>query len=108
MKVAILGNGGFGTAMALTLARAGHTVALWGHDPAYTASIAATRRNPRYLDGVALPDGILVTADERAALRDAELVLVAVPTQHVRAVAARLAPVVPRTARLVSLAKGLE
>jgi glycerol-3-phosphate dehydrogenase (NAD(P)+) len=108
MKVAILGNGGFGTAMALTLARAGHAVALWGHDPAYTASIAATRRNPRYLDGVALPDGILVTADERAALRDAELVLVAVPTQHVRAVAARLAPVVPRSARLVSLAKGLE
>ncbi|MFN9703713.1 MAG: NAD(P)H-dependent glycerol-3-phosphate dehydrogenase [Planctomycetota bacterium] len=108
MKVAILGNGGFGTAMALPLARAGHAVALWGHDPAYTASIAATRRNPRYLDGVALPDGVLVTADERAALRDAELVLVAVPTQHVRAVAARLAPVVPRTARLVSLAKGLE
>jgi len=49
VKFAVLGNGGFGTAMALTLARAGHAVALWGHDAAYTATIAATRRNPRYL-----------------------------------------------------------
>ena len=108
MKVAILGNGGFGTAMALTLARAGHDVALWGHDPAYTAQIAASRRNPRYLDGVELPAAIAVTADERQALQGVELALVAVPTQHVRAVMERLAPNVPREARLVSLAKGLE
>lgn len=108
MKVAVLGNGGFGTAMALTLARAGHDVALWGHDAAYTATIAATRRNPRYLDGVELPGAVLVTADERAALQDAGIALVAVPTQHVRSVMQRLAPCVPREARLVSLAKGLE
>ncbi|MFT4512954.1 MAG: glycerol-3-phosphate dehydrogenase, partial [Planctomycetota bacterium] len=41
MRIAILGNGGFGTAMALTLERAGHAVSLWGHDSDYTASIAA-------------------------------------------------------------------
>lgn len=108
MRFAVLGNGGFGTAMALTLARAGHAVALWGHDAAYTATIAATRCNPRYLDGVVLPDAILVTADERAALAEADFVLVAVPTQHVRGVMQRLAPAVPRDARIVSLAKGLE
>lgn len=108
MRFAVLGNGGFGTAMALSLARAGHAVALWGHDAAYTATIATTRRNPRYLDGVALPDAIVVTADERLALAGADVVLVAVPTQHVRGVMQRLAPAVPREARLVSLAKGLE
>ena len=42
MRIAVLGNGGFGTAMALTLERAGHSVSLWGHDADYTASIAAT------------------------------------------------------------------
>ena len=47
MKIAVLGNGGFGTAMALSLDRAGHSVSLWGHDPIYTMHIAASRRNPR-------------------------------------------------------------
>ena len=46
MKVAILGNGGFGTAMALSLVRGGHAVALWGHDAVYTAHIAASRTQP--------------------------------------------------------------
>ncbi len=108
MKLAILGNGGFGTAMAVALARAGRTVALWGHDPEYTASIAATRTNPRYLDGVVLPPTIAVTADAAAVLSDAELVLVAVPTQHVRAVVHGMLAQLPPAAPLVSLAKGLE
>ncbi|MBX3463766.1 MAG: NAD(P)-dependent glycerol-3-phosphate dehydrogenase [Planctomycetes bacterium] len=108
MKVAILGNGGFGTAMALALERVGHAVALWGHDPVYTARIAATRQNPRYLESFVLPDAIRVTHDAAAVLDRADVVLLAVPTQHVRgvlgAVAAYLAPDAP----VVSLAKGLE
>lgn len=108
MKVAVLGNGGFGTAMALTLERAGHDVALWGHDKAYTASIAATRENPRYLAGVTLPDAVAVTDDPAAALAGAGAVLVAVPTQHVRAVMREMAPLLAGDAPVVSLAKGLE
>ncbi|MBL8751658.1 MAG: NAD(P)-dependent glycerol-3-phosphate dehydrogenase [Planctomycetes bacterium] len=108
MKAAILGNGGFGTAMALSLARAGHAVSLWGHDPVYTTAIAASRRNPRYLDGVVLPDAIRVSHDATAVLDRCELVLVAVPTQHVRGVMTQVAAVVPSTVPLVSLAKGLE
>ncbi|MGC6488456.1 MAG: NAD(P)H-dependent glycerol-3-phosphate dehydrogenase, partial [Planctomycetota bacterium] len=108
MRVAVLGNGGFGTAMALTLARAGHAVCLWGHDVEYTASIAATRRNPRYLAGVELPAAIEVTADADAAVGAAEVVLVAVPTQHVRAVLSGMADRLAADAAVVSLAKGLE
>lgn len=108
MKVAVLGNGGFGTAMALTLERAGHDVALWGHDKVYTASIAATRENPRYLAGVTLPDAVAVTDDPAAALAGAGAVLVAVPTQHVRAVMREMAPRLANDAPVVSLAKGLE
>jgi glycerol-3-phosphate dehydrogenase (NAD(P)+) len=108
VKIALLGNGGFGTAMALALARAGRTVALWGHDAAYTAAIAATRRNPRYLEGAVLPPSILVSADAAAVLAGSEVVLVAVPTQHVRAVLTGVAPALPPGVPLVSLAKGLE
>jgi glycerol-3-phosphate dehydrogenase (NAD(P)+) len=108
MKFAVLGNGGFGTAMAVLLARAGRDVALWGHDAAYTAQIAATRANPRYLEGVAVPPAVAVSADAAVVLGGAGIVLVAVPTQHVRTVATTLAPLLPRGVPLVSLAKGLE
>ena len=86
MRIAILGNGGFGTAMALTLEHAGHTVSVWGHDAVYTAAIAASRENPRYLPGVKLPDAIRVSNDAGMVLDRAGVVLVAVPTQHVRGV----------------------
>jgi glycerol-3-phosphate dehydrogenase (NAD(P)+) len=108
MRIAILGNGGFGTAMALTLERAGHEVSLWGHDKAYTQQIAATRENPRYLAGARLAEGIDVTDDPEAALRDAAAVLVAVPTQHVRATLSGMVAHLLGDAPVVSLAKGLE
>lgn len=108
MRIAVLGNGGFGTAMALTLERAGHSVCLWGHDADYTSSIAASRENPRYLSGVRLPAAIDVTSDGAAALSGAEVVLVAVPTQHVRAVMSGLVDRLGSDAPVVSLAKGLE
>lgn len=108
MKVGILGNGGFGTAMALSLQRSGHAVALWGHDAVYTEQIATTRHNPRYLEGIELPAAIEVTHAAEAALRGADWVLVAVPTQHVRAVLTTVAPALPAAVPLVSLAKGLE
>ena len=107
-KIAILGNGGFGTAMALILDGAGHDVSLWGHDAVYTSSIAASRQNPRYLDGVQLPMSIHVGHDAGAALAGRDVVLVAVPTQHVRAVLEAKRAALPADAAIVSLAKGLE
>ena len=108
MRVAILGNGGFGTAMALTLERAGHAVSLWGHDADYTKSIAASRENPRYLAGVTLPASVEVTTDPKAALADVGAVLVAVPTQHVRGVMSRMSADLGEAVPVVSMAKGLE
>ncbi|MCU0867138.1 MAG: NAD(P)-dependent glycerol-3-phosphate dehydrogenase [Planctomycetes bacterium] len=108
MRIAILGNGGFGTAMALSLSRAGHAVGLWGHDAVYTAHIAASRRNPRYLDGVVLPDAVRISNDAAAVLDRCELVLVAVPTQHVRSAVRSVQTWLPPAVPVVSLAKGLE
>lgn len=108
MRIAILGNGGFGTAMALTLERVGHAISLWGHDAVYTASIAASRKNPRYLTNVTLPDSIRVSSDAKAVLDRAGVVLVAVPTQHIRSVMSDMIQVLGPEVPVVSLAKGLE
>lgn len=108
MNVAVLGNGGFGTSLAVVLCAAGHRVRLWGHDPDYTQALARTRRNPRYLPNVVMPPSVLVTHDGVEALDGADVVLAAVPTQHVRAVLRGMAAALPRGAAVVSLAKGLE
>ena len=108
MKVTVLGNGGFGTAMAIVALTRGHAVHMWGHDPEYTALVRSRRTNPRYLPRVTLPEAIAVTSDGGEALADAELVLVAVPTQHLRATLEPLVRELPPRATLISLAKGLE
>ena len=97
--LAILGTGAWGTALALQATRAGRRVTLWGRDPQRVAAIARDRQNPR-VPGIELPEAVRLTA----ALPAAPLVLLAVPTQHLRAVLQHLAP----GAALVACAKGLE
>lgn len=89
-RIAILGAGAWGTALAIQAARAGREVALWARDAARAAGIAAARENTRYLPGVALPEALTVTADAAAALRGAALALLVVPAQALRAVVAGL------------------
>jgi glycerol-3-phosphate dehydrogenase (NAD(P)+) len=105
MKVAILGAGAWGTALAIQAARAGRDVVLWARDPARAAAIAAARENARYLPGVPLPPAIAVTADAAAALDGAALALLVVPAQALAGVLAAL-PV--RPVPLLVCAKGVE
>ena len=83
MNIAILGAGAWGTALGIALAER-HRVTLWARDPAKRAALAAGRRS-RYLSEIPLPDGVLVGEDAVAAIREAELVLVAAPTAGLRA-----------------------
>jgi glycerol-3-phosphate dehydrogenase (NAD(P)+) len=107
-RVAIVGAGSWGTALAVHLAGAGHDVALWGHRPDELALIAAERENRKFLAGIALPDGVKVRAELEAALEGSEFVLFVVPSQAMREAAARVAPAAPRDAVIVSASKGLE
>jgi glycerol-3-phosphate dehydrogenase (NAD(P)+) len=100
----VVGAGAWGTALALVAARAGHPVRLWGRDGGQVAAMAATRRNERHLPGIELPPAV-EPVPELAALGTAEVLLLVVPAQAVRAVC-RLLPV--GTAPLVICAKGLE
>jgi glycerol-3-phosphate dehydrogenase (NAD(P)+) len=106
--VAILGAGSWGTALAVHIARAGRDVRLWARGSALVEAIATTRRNPRYLTDVPLPDTVHVTTAMDAALREVDVVVIAVPTHGVRVVMRAAAPLLARGAVLVSAAKGLE
>ena len=107
LSICVLGNGGFGTALARHAALRGHDVRLWGHDPDYTQEIAEERTNERYLPGVEIPSEIDVGSDPKL-LRGVDVVLVAVPTQHVRGVFETFATRVPKGLPIVSCSKGLE
>jgi glycerol-3-phosphate dehydrogenase (NAD(P)+) len=108
LRILVVGDGGWGSALALQLVQAGHHVALWSHDAAYAAEIARTRSNPRYLPGFELPAALEVGHDVAALGRDAELVFSAVPTQFVRATWSGLVGSLPRGVPIVSVSKGLE
>jgi glycerol-3-phosphate dehydrogenase (NAD(P)+) len=105
--IAVLGAGSWGTALAVHLARLGHDVRLWGRDAALVARLVETRLNTDYLPGVGL-DGVTITNAIESALAGATLVVVAVPSQGVRAVVHRAVGAVPFAVPFVSATKGLE
>lgn len=108
LRAAVLGSGSWGTTFAAVLADAGCTVTVWGRDAATVDEIATHRRNSRYLPGIELPAGVGATHDPRAAVADADVVAVAVPSQRARDVLVPLADAVPAHAVVVSLMKGVE
>lgn len=84
MNIAILGAGAWGTALAISLAGQ-HAVTLWARDAAQAAAMNAARRNRRYLPEADFPAGLSVSADLRATLAGAELLIIAVPVSALRA-----------------------
>jgi glycerol-3-phosphate dehydrogenase (NAD(P)+) len=104
--IGILGGGAWGTALAVVAARAGRKVRLWARDHDTVAAIDESHENARYLPGIRL-DHIPATTNISVALR-ADAVLLAVPAQAVRTVAAIAAPYIAEGHPLVICAKGLE
>jgi glycerol-3-phosphate dehydrogenase (NAD(P)+) len=107
-RFAIVGDGGWGTAVGLVLLEGGHEVVMLGRDPAYVAEMAARRENPKYLPGVALPDALRLTSDRATAVEGAACVVNAVPTQWIRDVFQPLRGLIGPRQRFLSLSKGIE
>ena len=84
--VAVIGDGAWGTALALVAAENGHCVKVWGAFPEYVAEVAKSRENSKFLPGIKLPDALVYAAEFSEAVGDADLVLNATPTQFVRTV----------------------
>lgn len=107
-KVAVIGDGGWGTALALLLMDNGHAVTLWGPFRDYVDTMRARRENDRFLPGVPLPAGLQITADPREAADSADVAVLAVPTRFFRDVLTRFPSLIPPGASVVSVAKGLD
>jgi glycerol-3-phosphate dehydrogenase (NAD(P)+) len=107
-RAVVIGDGGWGTALALMLAKNGIAVRMWSNDPAHARTLTSERENRRYLPGVALPDALEFSADPHAACAGADLAVSAVPTQFLRAVADRFEDALPGSVPIVSATKGIE
>lgn len=108
MKIAVMGAGSWGTTLAKVFADAGCRVTVWARRVEVAESINAAHRNPDYLADIELPAQVVATATATEALDGAEIVVLAVPSQTLRANLGAWAPHLPGNATLVSLAKGIE
>jgi glycerol-3-phosphate dehydrogenase (NAD(P)+) len=108
-RIAILGAGAWGTALALSLARrGGHQLCLWSHSAALAEQLADTGENLPYLPGFTLPADVEVTSDLPRAIFEADILLCVTPSQHVRGVITHIAPMLTRNQIIVGASKGLE
>jgi len=108
LKIAVLGAGSWGTALAALMARHGHQIVLWGRDAKIAAAIDQQHENPRYLPDIPLPENLRATTDLAAALADADQVLVVVPSHAFTQTLRMLAPLRPAKAGVAWATKGFE
>ncbi|MFT4189489.1 MAG: NAD(P)H-dependent glycerol-3-phosphate dehydrogenase [Aeromicrobium sp.] len=107
-RIAVMGAGSWGTAYGVVLADAGNEVRMWGRRAELCEAIATTHENPDYLPGVPLPENLTALADPAEALDGAEVVVLAVPSQQLRANLADWGAHIGSEAVMVSLMKGVE
>lgn len=106
MNISIIGTGSWGTANAVLLANARHSVTVWGRNAEAVEKLRRTRVNERYLPDVGLPETIDWTADSEYAVKTADIVVLAVPSRHLEDVCRLFRPHLPAEATVVSLTKG--
>lgn len=108
-RIAILGAGAWGTALAISFARrGGHELCLWAHSAALAEQLSDRGENLPYLPGYILPAGVHVSSDILDTIFETEIILCVTPSQHLRTIVTEIAPVLTRDQVLVSASKGLE
>ncbi|WJV53990.1 NAD(P)H-dependent glycerol-3-phosphate dehydrogenase [Pectobacteriaceae bacterium CE90] len=107
-SMTVIGAGSYGTALAITLARNGHRVVLWGHDPAHIHALQTARCNQAFLPDVPFPDSLQLETDLTRALAASRNILVVVPSHVFADVLRQIKPHLRADARVVWATKGLE
>lgn len=107
-KIAVVGAGSWGTALAKLLAQKGFSVTLWVYEADLAERMQATQCNDLYLPGIVLPQNLAITADLAAAVRGRDVVVLVPPSQVMRKVAQVAAPHLKEEALIISAAKGIE
>lgn len=109
IKTAVIGSGGWGTALACLLAEKGYGVKLWSYLPEETAELKENRENKRFLPGISLPENIEFSNDMKYCIQSADYIVSAVPSKAVKTTAARIAEYIDTEKQpLISVSKGLD
>ena len=106
--IAVLGDGGWGTTLAIHLHRLGHRVRWWGAFADYVKVLDRRRENIKFLPGIRIPRALQITSDLSEALAPAQLVVLAVPSQYLRTIVRKLKGYPLNTTAFLSVTKGLE
>ncbi len=106
--VTVMGAGSWGTAIAIILQTNGHRIRLWMRDEDQAKLMQKTCVNNKYLPDIPLSPGITIESEAGAALRDADIVILAVPTQQIRGLIRKFGLMIPSGALLINVAKGIE
>jgi glycerol-3-phosphate dehydrogenase (NAD(P)+) len=107
-QMAVLGAGGWGTALAILLHDNGHRVRLWEYFQDRAEQLRTTRRNETFLPGIAIPEDILITHHQRQALKGSEMAVFALPSHLMRHLGSEVASLMTPQVLAVNVAKGLE
>lgn len=107
-RIGVVGSGAFGTVLASLLATKGHTVYQWVRNDALARDVERTRVNSRYLPGHRLPDNLWITSDLEVCIRDATIVVAAVPSFAMRETAKSLVGKLDPGTAVLNVAKGIE
>jgi glycerol-3-phosphate dehydrogenase (NAD(P)+) len=107
-KIAVLGDGGWGTALALLLAGQGLTVRLWGAFPQYVEEVRKKRENRKFLPGFKIPENVLPSSDIHEACLKSDLIVLAAPSQFMRSVIQKIKKDKIHHKPFVTVAKGIE
>jgi len=108
-RIAVIGAGAWGTALAISLARrGGHALTLWAHSPAHAEELIDSGENLRYLPNFVLPTDLTVTSDLVRATAAADIILCVTPSQNLRSIMEQLAPHLTPDQVILSASKGIE
>ena len=107
-KTGVIGAGSWGTALALVLHNNGHEVTLWSHSAASVESLLKNRELKDKLPGVKIPEAIQITNDLQQAVRNMDMLVLAVPSACIRSTAHNMAPCVADGQLIVCVSKGIE
>jgi len=108
VRIGVIGGGAFGTALACVVRRSGHDTVIWAREPEVVSAINRDAANPVFLPNIPLAPGIRATEDLAAAAAGADLLLLAPPAQHMRAVTGRLRASLKDGTPVVTCSKGIE
>jgi len=109
VKIAILGDGGWGTTLAILLCKKGYQVCLWGAFSDYIKIIGKTGFNPKFLPGIRLPQEVALTSDLKNAVTGQDIIVLAIPSQYTRGVLKKIKSCRPDKKTIyLSVTKGIE